>query len=178
MIESLKLRYDNDTVQPTAWLGDTRSRWATYVKYARECDSILELGVYTGFTTLAFLAGEPKKLLSIDITDEYVKPQLEELHQISLAQDTDFEFRCANSLHIYTEGYDLVFIDTVHTYDHTREELNRHGSRARKYIILHDVTSHEGVMAAACEFVVNNRHWQFFEHDNHGDGLLVLRRNP
>lgn len=178
MINSLRLRYDNDTIEPTNWLGDTRSRWATYVKYAQECDNILELGVYTGFTTLAFLSAEPKRLMSIDITDEYVLPQLQELHQISLAAGVDFEFRKANSLHVYTEDYDLVFIDTEHTYEQTAQELQRHGLRARKYIMLHDVRSHQGVLIAACEFVVNNPEWQFDLHDNSGDGLLVLARNP
>jgi hypothetical protein len=174
-IEQLKLEFLEQKIKPTDWLGDSPSRFDTYTRYARQVDSIVEFGVYTGLSTAAFLTGVPKKIRSYDITDEYlsVLPDLE-FHAVS--NNIDFQFKIGNSLDIEIEEADLLFIDTVHKKKHTQEELRLHSAKIKKFIIFHDTTAWPGVFEAATEFLINNNNWHIVEHCNRESGLLVLRK--
>lgn len=162
-------------IPPTNWLGDSPSRFDTYTRYAKQVDSIVEFGVYTGLSTTAFLAGSLKKLRSYDITDEYLSV-LPDLESFAAANSIDFKFEIGNSLEITIEETDLLFIDTVHKKKHTLEELRLHASKAKKFIMFHDTTEWPGVFEAAIEFLINNHEWHIVEHCNRGSGLLVLKR--
>jgi hypothetical protein len=173
--EQLKQAFVNLEIPPTKWLGDSPQRFDTYQRYADQVDSIVEFGVYTGLSTCAWLMGNPKKLRSYDITDANLSV-LDELKFNAAHNQIDFEFALANSLEIDIEPCDLLFIDTVHTYDHCLEELNRHGEKAQKYIVLHDPSDWPGVFAAAATYLHHNRQWHIVEHCNRNSGLLVLER--
>jgi hypothetical protein len=162
-------------ILPTSWLGDSPARFDTYARYASMVDSIVEFGVYTGLSTCAWLSGKPKSLRSYDITDTNLTV-LDDLKANAELNGTDFEFAIANSLEIEIEPCDLLFIDTVHTKDHCLAELDRHASKAQKYIILHDPSDWPGVFEAVITFLHHNRCWHIIEHCNQQSGLLVLER--
>jgi hypothetical protein len=162
-------------ILPTAWLGDSPSRFDTYARYASQVDSIVEFGVYTGLSTCAWLSGQPKKLRSYDITNANLTV-LNELNHCANQNKTDFVFEIANSLEIEIEPCDLLFIDTVHTKQHCLAELDRHAGNAGRYIVLHDPTEWPGVFEAVITFLHYNHEWHIVEHCNQGSGLLVLER--
>lgn len=174
-IEQLKLDFLDLKIKPIEWLGDSPNRFNTYIRYANQVNSIVEFGVYTGLSTTAFLSGFPKKLRSYDITDKYLTI-LDELNHFASINNIDFKFQIGNSLEIEIEETDLLFIDTVHKKFHTLGELQRHSSKAKKYIILHDTRAWPGVFEAAFEFLVNDHNWHIVEHCNKDSGLLVLKR--
>lgn len=104
-------------------------------------------------------------------------------------------------------AYDLLFIDTMHTYGHLRRELAAHANRARRYIVLHDtiidgVVSdivrlrgkeavpglakvigysedeiRRGLQDAIDEFLTQHAEWTVFEHYSSYPGLTVLARH-
>jgi hypothetical protein len=162
-------------IKPTAWLGDSPSRFDTYKKYASMVDTIVEFGVYTGLSTTAFLAGNPKKIRSYDITDINLSI-LPELHNYATSNNIDFEFIIGNSLEVDIDNTDLLFIDTVHKRKHTEAELQRHFKNVNKYIMFHDTTAWPGVFEAAVEFLIKNNDWFIVEHCNKNSGLLVLKK--
>jgi len=174
-LEQLKLDFVDLKIKPIEWLGDSPTRFDTYTRYAKQVDSIVEFGVYSGLSTTAFLSGSPKKLRSYDITDEYLSV-LSDLEFYATTNNIDFKFEIANSLTIDIEETDLLFIDTVHKKKHTLEELRLHASKAKKFIMFHDTTAWPGVFEAAVEFLINNHKWHIVEHCNQGSGLLVLKR--
>ena len=171
----LKKDFVDLKIQPTAWLGDSPSRVDTYTRYARQVDRIVEFGVYTGLSTCAWLAGNPKYLRSYDITDEYLTVLPELLHYAK-EHDIDFEFNLGNSLEIDIKPCDLLFIDTVHKRPHCLAELERHADKSSRYIVLHDPSEWPGVFEAVIIFLHNNRNWHIVEHCNRDSGLLVLER--
>lgn len=174
-LEQLRQAFVNLEIKPTAWLGDSPQRFHTYQRYASQVDSVVEFGVYTGLSTCAWLMGQPKKLRSYDITDENLSV-LAELEHNAAQANVDFEFALANSLEISIEPCDLLFIDTVHKYNHCLAELDRHGPRAGRYIVLHDPSDWPGVFEAAITYMHHNRQWHIVEHCNRNSGLLVLER--
>lgn len=174
-LEELKKDFVDLKIQPTAWLGDSPSRVDTYTRYAQQVDRIVEFGVYTGLSTCAWLAGNPKYLRSYDITDEHLTVLPELLHYAK-EHDIDFEFNLGNSLEIDIEPCDLLFIDTVHKRPHCLAELERHADKCSRYIVLHDPSEWPGVFEAVIIFLHNNRNWHIVEHCNRDSGLLVLER--
>jgi len=175
ILQELQQDFVELRIGPTKWLGDSPTRFDTYVKYAQQVDSIVEFGVYTGLSTCAWLSGHPQSLRSYDITNEHLSVLPELLYNAEKI-GCDFEFKIANSLEIDIDPCDLLFIDTVHTRTHCLAELDRHGNKSSRYIILHDPSDWPGVFEAAIEFLHHNRNWHIVEHCNKQSGLLVLER--
>ena len=100
---------------------------------------------------------------------------------------TNFQPRCGNTLEIEPIEYcDMLFIDTLHTYKQLRDELERHGMRAAKYLVFHDTAafgtvgedgSTPGLRAAIGRFQ-NMRFpcWQAIYDLQNCNGLVVLGR--
>ncbi len=174
-IKQLEEDFLNLKIHPTAWLGDSPSRFGTYKKYASMVDTVVEFGVYTGLSTTAFLAANPKKLRSYDITNVNLSI-LSELVSYAESNNIDFQFIIGNSLEIEIDNTDLLFIDTVHKRKHTEAELQRHSKNVNKYIILHDTTAWPGVFEAVVDFLIKNNEWFIVEHCNKDSGMIVLKR--
>ena len=175
-LQQLRSEFIGYRILPTDWLGDSPSRFDQYTNLANDCDEILELGVYSGLTTVAFLLALPKKIISIDITDEYFKVK----DEVKIAANNlgiDYQFLIMNDLEYESFGHDLLFIDTSHTYEHTLHELKRFGQLTRKRIVLHDVSSFFGVYHAIFQWLWENKNFYISFHDTRGDGVLVIDRH-
>lgn len=174
-LQELRKQFTTYKILPIDWLGDSPTRFDDYTRYAQNCESILELGVYTGLATTAFLLAQPKKLTSIDLTSQFMTV-LDELKITATKQGTLFELIVMNDLEFMSESHDLLFIDTTHTYEQTTQELEIFGQKTNKRIVLHDIASHIGVYQAVFEWLWKNKNFYISEHDNRGDGVIVLQR--
>jgi hypothetical protein len=169
-------------------------------KYTRECDSVLELGVRWVTGTWAFLYGLreenkdyhlPKKYVGIDIDslDAWDTTAYELLKKGAEQRNIDFQFiqvddldpRIIRSL----PNFDLIFIDTLHTYDQVKKELEAYHSKANKYIMLHDTTSFRyggfegdaiGIWPAITEFLSLHSEWELWESLPSWPGMTILKR--
>jgi len=138
--------------------------------YAKECDYITEFGVRYVVSTWAFLAGLPKKMVSVD----FRQCPVDEVHKAAEKAGIDYQFICADDLTIDIEETDLLFIDTLHTYDHLSAELKRHSKNVRKYIILHDTAKPE-MNRAMIDFVSENDNWLIHEVYSNSYGMTILK---
>ena len=99
-----------------------------------------------------------------------------------VAGKTKFECKLGNTLEIEIEPTDLLFIDTLHTYDQLIKELELHGNKSKKFIIIHDTETFggnkkkKGLEHAYKEFLTNNENWSLLEHFANNNGLTVLKR--
>lgn len=124
---------------------------------ARECDTILELGVRDGISTRALAWGlqdsclgeGSKKMISVDILPypSMLRKDLDGCGFWQFVRTNDRCFECDDS-------FDIVFIDTSHIYEHTKFELEKFGKLARRWIICHDYSEilFPGVVRAVDEF--------------------------
>ena len=163
---------------------DINEHLPTLKKYSEDCDHITEMGVRWIVSTYAFLMGKPKKMISYDIN--YVNTDfIKEL----VKNDTDFEFKTADTTKLEIEETDLLFIDTWHVYDQLKVELELHASKAKKYIIIHDTTlfeyvgetitgntMYQGLWPAIEEFLEANSQWKLIEKFENNNGLTILKR--
>lgn len=151
----------------------------TIKRYASECESIVELGVRGIVSTWAFLAGKPKVMLSVDIAHpSEFGANIWEVVEATEDAGISWSFRQASSLEIDLPEHDLLFIDTLHTYDQLSMELELHAPKAKKYIILHDMAIPElpEMVEAGNNFLKNSPEWRVKEHFKNNNGLTVLER--
>ena len=176
---------------------DINEHIPTMIKYGSQCDTIAEMGVRGIFSTWAWLACAPKKLISYDIHDP-IKwgGVIQDVYDTAKAYNLCFEFKIQDVLKLELEPVDLLFIDTWHTYDQLKQELSIHADKVKKYICLHDTTSYEfideisahentwegqtsnkGIWPAIEEFLLHNKDtWKLKERFYNNNGFTIIER--
>jgi hypothetical protein len=153
--------------------------------YGSECARITEFGVRSIVSTWAFLAARPASLDSYDID---LPPNLALVETCAAQDGVHFTFHLQDVIapDLVVPPTDLLFIDTLHTCAQLRQELERHGDQAEKYIILHDTVTFgrqdegspggPGLLPALEEFLETHPWWTRHEVLENNNGLTVLRR--
>jgi len=118
-------------------------------RYAKQCNSALELGVRGCVSSWAISAGLlenkngiRKKIFMNDSRECQIGELIDVLEPLSI----DIKYEWKNDLEIEfdaDEKYDMVFIDTWHVYGQIKRELEKFSSIATKFIIMHDTTVDE-----------------------------------
>lgn len=160
---------------------DTNALFPTFRKYAAECPHITEFGVRGVFSTWAFLAARPKRMVGYDIQSS---GNIEEARIEAGKASVEFVFIQADVLEAKIDQTDLLFIDTRHTYAQLAGELARHADKVQKYILVHDTESFgrvgedggPGEIQAIEEFLAAHPEWTVRERLTISNGLVVLER--
>jgi hypothetical protein len=149
---------------------------------AKQCETVVEMGVRTGVSTRAFLNTDVK-LISFDII---LNDGVQRLFNLAKKEGKNVQYIKEDVLNIEIDECDLLFIDTLHTYEQLNQELKLHGNKAKKYIAFHDTytfglrdevgNGRKGLMTAIIEFMTINPHWVFHIHKTNNNGLTVLKR--
>lgn len=149
---------------------------------AHECETVVEMGVRTGVSTRAFLNTDVS-LISFDIE---LNSGVQKLFDLAKKQGKNVQYIKQDVLDIEIDECDLLFIDTLHTYQQLKKELKLHGNKSKKYIAFHDThtfglkdevgNGKKGLMTAIIEFMAANTHWVFHIHKTNNNGLTVLKR--
>ena len=120
---------------------DINEHLPTLYDYAKECESILELGVRGCVSSYAFSLGllhnnkQNKFLMMNDLTECDIKL----LTHFAKTTDLKIKYKWINDLELdIKNNFDLVFIDTYHIYGLLIRELNKFAPITNKYIIMHD----------------------------------------
>ena len=155
---------------------DINEHLPTLKKYALLSDRIIELGVRGMVSTWALLAGIPQFLVSVDI----VHPSehggdVEEAKKMAKEEGVNWFFEKLSSLRVEFPRHDLLFIDTIHSYEQLTQELKLHSPHTTKYIILHDTIIPE-MKRALSDFLLGNNDWKVKEVFTNNSGLTVLQR--
>jgi len=155
----------------------------TLTELAKECDHITEMGFRHGASACAMLKAQPKKLISYDLQIPDACRTVFDL----VKGNTEVQLIQGNTLEVQIEETDMLFIDTLHTYDQLKEELRLHGNKAKKYLVFHDTEtfglkgedgSERGLKNAFNEYKVLNPHWSLYRHYDNNNGLTILKRVP
>ena len=159
---------------------DIHEHLPTLKKYASESPFIVELGVRGIVSTWALLAGKPKQMLSVDIAHpKEFGADIMEVYDATADADIAYAFVEKSSLDIVLPEHDLLFIDTLHTYDQLTAELNKHENKVRTYILMHDTNlkgDPDNMRGAVNDFIDKNSQWEIKEFFENCNGLTVLKR--
>lgn len=139
--------------------------------YAEAEGIVLELGVRYGNSTAALLAGverRGKHLYSVDINDCSGVIETSNHWTFIQADSLDYE-----KIYPHVQGaIDILFIDTDHTYERTKAELELWGNITKRRIFLHDTDSHHGVRKAMIEYCLERNLMFWLIQGSNGLGII------
>jgi hypothetical protein len=167
-------------------ISDINEHLPVLKQYTEECSHATEFGVRGVVSTYALMMGKPKILKSYDITPiEDHGVSRNDLVSLAKENGVEFEFIVGNTLQIEIDETDLLFIDTWHTYDQLKKELELHADKVKKYLIFHDTTTfgqvgeHHpiGLWPAIEEFLISNNNWVIEKKLENNNGLTILKNN-
>ena len=136
--------------------------------------TITEFGPFQGCSTAAWLSLRPKKFVTMDqgvsLDVDLYKKAAEEIN-------VDFQFIQGSDLEIDIEPCELLFIDTVHTAEHTYQELQRHADKVSRYLVFHDVTQPRfGTLAGIKRWWKDHPEWKLKYQDFDDCGFMILEK--
>lgn len=151
------------------------------LEYAYKCNHITEMGVRYVESTWAFL------LASIDTGSIVVSYDIETSDQVKelKAAHPSWKFIEGDTGKVTISTTDFLFIDTLHTYDHLKKELELHADKVAKYIFFHDIHSFgfhsedggsKGLLLAINEFLIEHQEWEVCYYTPINNGLMGIRR--
>ena len=179
-------------------ISDINEHINTLYEYGKECSHITEMGVRWVSSTWPLIYSNPKKMISYDIVKN---ENINEVINLASEYNIDYTFIEGDVLNLDIEPTELLFIDTLHTYNQLYSELNKHSQNVSKYIILHDTISFGnideniynhasdivksinsgkiGLINAINDFLVSNngKYWKIKEIFTNNNGLTILERN-
>jgi hypothetical protein len=175
---------------------DINEHLETLYNLGKECSHITEMGVRWVSSTWPLVYSNPKKIISYDII---TNPNIIEVINLCNEYSIDYSFQEKDVLQLEIELTELLFIDTLHTYNQLIKELEIHSNKVSKYIVLHDTEFFgrvdEVVYEHASNFVKNNpitkqglmtavedflstelgQSWELFKIYKNNNGLTILK---
>ena len=177
-------------------VSDINQHIETLYNLGKECSHITEMGVRWVSSTWPFVYSNPKKMVSYDIKKN---PNIDKVVALCEEYSINYTFEEKDVLEIEIEPTELLFIDTLHTYNQLFKELELHSNKVSKYIVLHDTThfgrideviySHasdiikksqttkQGLMTAIEDFLLTEfgQSWEIFRVYTNNNGLTILK---
>lgn len=174
---------------------DIREHLPVLKRYADACTHVTEFGVRGGASTSAFLMSLAQTVVSYDI---FALDVIADITELCAATGRDWRFHQESSLTCTIDETDLLFIDTIHSYEQLSAELRLHHRKVRGHIIMHDtqtfgdVSQYEeyipgdvicsyrepGMKQAIAEFLQRTPGWEIEQVYTNNNGLTILRRMP
>jgi len=179
---------------------DINEHLETLRKYASKCKHVTEMGTRFAISTYALLIAKPEKVISIDLNYHFFKPYEKEILNFANLCNTNFQFIEGDVLKMDIEETDLLFIDTLHTYNQLSKELRKHEKNVKKWICLHDTITFgekdedfykngeisefiknekiekQGLYNALSDFLAENKNWIIKEHFTNNNGFTIIER--
>jgi hypothetical protein len=175
---------------------DINEHLETLYNLGKECSHITEMGVRWVSSTWPLVYSNPKKIISYDIV---TNPNIIEVINLCNEYSVDYSFHERDVLQLEIEPTELLFIDTLHTYNQLISELKIHSNKVSKYIVLHDTdffgrvdesvyehasnlikenpTTKQGLMTAVEDFLSTElgQSWEIFKIYKNNNGLTILK---
>jgi hypothetical protein len=161
---------------------DINEHMPTLKKYGDEVNTITEFGTRGGASTWAWLNSSAKSVICYDINPQ-VNINLKLHFDLAKQEGKNLRLIINSTIdeNLVIDETDILFIDSLHTYDQLSKELKLHHHKAKKYLIFHDTAKTSkfgaGLNRAINEFLhFNNTIWREKERFENNNGLLILER--
>lgn len=169
--------------------GDMYKHLPIISKVVEDCKHITEFGLGKGESTKAFLRHD------VEIHTYEIDPMPESVKFIEQAKAAgkNITLHIGDTRAVEIEETDLLFLDSYHSCDQVKKELELHAAKVRKYIMFHDTTLYGfvgqgykpesdyyelGVWPAIQEFLDTHIQWQIVHHVEENNGFTVLQKKP
>jgi hypothetical protein len=170
--------------------GDFAGHMETIFELLKDCKHVTEFGVGLGQSTKCFLRQEGLELHSYEIDPH---PDMVQFFIDAKKAGRNCTLHIGDTKKVDIEETDFLLVDSYHSYDQVKAELEKHGSKVRKYIAFHDTEKYGwigqgydpqydiieiGIVPAIDEFVKESESiWDVIHHTEECNGLTILKKN-
>jgi BarA-like signal transduction histidine kinase len=173
---------------------DPHSMYPILRTISKDCQTIVKIGgelellwaIFQGWSESSL---EKKQVILIDpnpIAELGVKPFLE----VGNILGAELFYLPTHSLYPHIPKRDMLYINTLHTYDQLTQELTMHHANTNKYILLDNTYKYalegettgdtqekvEGIAKAVSEFVAKYPVWNYAKVSCQGKGYILLEK--
>ena len=142
----------------------------------KDCDSYTEFGINQGATLAAALLEDPSTVRAYDIKLGWYSDANQLFENYTSEHSIDYGVTEGDTLKFEIKPVDLLYIDTLHRYDHLIKELAIHAKQVNKYIIFHDTAAQPGLKKAVKEYVAEHNEWHIITDCNDNVGFMTIKR--
>jgi cephalosporin hydroxylase len=186
MVDQVVNRFMKPYLDRIFHAGDINEHLPVLFTLALQCDTIVEFGVRGGDSTMAFLAG-----LNVQARKTHLYSY--DIAECLGCRQTGVYLTNDNSVWKFTQTdtsklseippCDLLFVDTLHTYNQVVAELEM-AKFAKKWIVFHDTVlfgehgerGQQGIRPAINTFLARNPEWSYLYEYRHNNGLLIIQK--
>lgn len=180
--KSLQEMYDMMREEYASAHGDPIWYVDTLKKYTENADTVCEFGVWNGFSSIVFTLNGVKDITSCDI--DFSRCNTDLIESLAKEEGVNLNFVEENSVSGNNHyKADFIFFDTIHTYDHVKQELERRAGDANKFFAVHDTNyppprknPTKLVRDAVYEFIDANEEFELELEDKTSTGIIVVKR--
>ena len=176
LIDEIYQSFKNKSRPNIKWkmVGDMWSRMDFIQETFPGIETITEFGPFQGCSTAAWLKLKPKKFTTVD---RGIALDIDVFKSAAREIGIEFNFIVGSDLDIEIEPCELLFIDTVHTEEHTFQELTLQADKVSKYLVFHDIVEPRfGTMAGIKKWWKNHPEWIEKYSDQNDCGFLILEK--
>ena len=142
----------------------------------KNCDSYTEFGINQGATLAVALLENPSIVRAYDIKLGWYNDANQLFENYASKHSINYDVTEGDTLKFEIKPVDLLYIDTLHRYDHLTKELDIHAKRANKYIIFHDTAAQPGLKKAVKEYVAAHNEWHIVTDCNDSVGFMTIKK--
>ena len=143
----------------------------------KDCNSYTEFGINQGATLAAAILENPSIVRAYDIKLGWYSDANLLFENYAGEHSIDYNVTEGDTLKFEIKPVDLLYIDTLHQYDHLTKELAIHAPRVNKYIIFHDTAAQVGLKKAVKEYVGIHKEWYIITDCNDNVGFMTIAKN-
>jgi cephalosporin hydroxylase len=145
-----------------------------------QCTHATELGVGRGTSTKGFLRHD----ITLHSYEMDPQPGTVEFFEEAKNSGRNATLHIADTRKVEIEPTEVMLVDSRHTYDQVKTELELHAKNVSKYIFFHDTEAfalvgednEEGIWLAIEEFLQSHPEWQIVERRTNCSGMTLIKR--
>ena len=175
-----KMNFEQEYLDACARPTDMHEHLPWISELTSECKHATELGVGYAQSTRGFLR-QDVELHSYEISPYEVTTQF---FTEARSAGRNVTLHVCSTLETEIAPTDIMLVDSYHSYEQVKSELDLHADKVSKYILFHDTElfgargqgGEEGVWKAIQEFLDTNPQWQLVERRINCNGMTLIKR--
>ncbi len=175
-----KVDYENEYRQACLSASDMQEHISWISELTLECNHATELGVGSAQSTRGFLRQD----IEMHSYDIHIYPETQTYFDAAKAGGRNVTLHVEDTRTTTIAPTDIMLVDSYHSYEQVKIELDLHASKVRKYILFHDTTlfgdvgqgGEKGVWPAVEEFLDTHPEWQLVERRTNCNGMTLIKR--
>jgi len=141
-----------------------------------DCDSYTEFGINQGATLAAAMLEDIATVRAYDIRLGWYTQAAGLFKQYAAGHGIDYKVTESDTLDCVIDLVDVLYIDTLHKYDHLTKELAIHGDKANRFIIFHDTFVRPELKRAVRQYVNTHDEWTIVTECDISVGFMTIER--